>query len=371
MKKYYPIILRIGAVVLGGAFFSILQLTQTQSIMDALLIGFIYAVILYIVITVIKNFVISKLTPFTVGQQWLLKTFIYTIAISFSYLTGLLFQTIILTPIDSLKEIISDKIWQGFVALVSSPFRLQVPNDIISAELRGLIIIFFSIFFLIAMVSVVASFIEMRWQEMKQKQAIEKAELTALRAQIEPHFLFNSLNTIVSIIKKDTQKAEDLIIQLSDILNYMFENSGKETVKLESEILFSKNYISLMQARYDNKLIVKWYEDKKTGNHKVPVFVLQPILENIFRHAWHDRNEQLVIEIKVHDSEEHVTVTISDNGIGIRPEILNKIPDPDHALGNISERLFLLFAQKDLIQISSSVGSGTSVMIKIPKGKYD
>jgi signal transduction histidine kinase len=371
MKKYHPLILKFSAVILGGAFFSFLQLTQTQSVLDAVLIGFFYALMLYLVISIIQKFVTSKLSAFSAGQQWLLKTLIYTIAISFCYLAGLVFQIIIVNPIESIQDIITDKIWQGAVALVSSPFRLGVPDDLFSAEFRGLIIIFFALFFLIAIVSIVASFIEMHWQEVKQKQAIERAELTALRAQIEPHFLFNSLNTIVSIIKSDAQKAEDLLIQLSDILHYMFQNSGKAFIELEAEVLFSSNYINLMQARYGSNLVVNWHQNTKRTDQKVPVFLIQPVIENSIRHAWQNKKKKLIIDLKITEYEDQTTVTIKDNGIGIHPEALKKLPNPQHALGNISERLNLLFMGKDLLHISSIPGKGTSIKIKIPKGSHD
>jgi LytS/YehU family sensor histidine kinase len=84
----------------------------------------------------------------------------------------------------------------------------------------------------------------MRWQQNRQQQAVDKAELTALKAQIEPHFLFNSLNTIASEIKNDPDNAEQLILKLSDILRYLFDNSSRELISIEEEISFLKKYES-------------------------------------------------------------------------------------------------------------------------------
>jgi signal transduction histidine kinase len=367
VKKYQPFLLKISAVILGGVFFSFLQLAQRESIADALLIGFFYSILLYFIISLVQKHVIIKITAFTSAQKWLLKTFIYTIAISFTYLAGLLFQTFLYYPYESIQEILTDKIWQGLIAFISSPLRLEVPGNIISGEVRSMIFIFFAMIILIAIVSVIASFIELRWREMKQKQAIDKAELTALRAQIEPHFLFNSLNTIVSLIKNDAQKAEDMLIHLSDILHYMFQNSGKEIIELKSEIAFTKKYLNLMHERFDKNLKHNWSQNIESYDLKVPVFLLQPIIENALRHGWHDRKNQLKIEIELLEFEHYISIKISDDGIGIHPQVLRQLPKHDHALGNIADRLNLLYKKKNLMQISSIFEKGTTIEIKILK----
>jgi LytS/YehU family sensor histidine kinase len=322
---------------------------------------------LYFIILLVQKFVINKITTFSSAQQWLLKTFTYTIAISFTYLAGLIFQTLLFYPYETLQEILTDKIWQGLIAFISSPLRLELPTHIISGEVRSMIFIFFAMIILIGIISVIASFIELRWREMKQKQAIDKAELTALRAQIEPHFLFNSLNTIASLIKSDAQKAEDLLINLSDIMHYMFQNSGREVIELQSEILFTKKYVNLMQERFEKRLKIRWSEHIDSYDLKVLVFMLQPIIENTIRHGWHETKKQLKIEVDLFEFEKHIQVKISDDGIGIHPQVLRQLPKPDHALGNISERLNLLFKKKNLMQISSIFNKGTTVEIKIPK----
>jgi len=250
---------------------------------------------------------------------------------------------------------------------LSTGFLCLQADNIISGEIRSMIFVFLAMIILIGIVSVIASFIELRWREMKQKQAIDRAELTALRAQIEPHFLFNSLNTIASLIKSDAQKAEDMLLNLSDILHYMFQNSGKEVIELQSEIVFTRKYLHLMQERFGKRLKIQWSENITSCDLKVPVFIVQPIIENAIRHGWPENKDQLKIQVNLIEYEKLIEVKISDDGIGIHPQILSLLPKPNHALGNISERLNLLFKRKNLMQISSKFGEGTSVEIKIPK----
>ena len=367
MKKYQPLLVKISAVILGGVFFSFLQLALRDSISEAFLIGFFYAILLSLILSLVQKFVISKLSAFSPAQQWLLKTFIYAIAISFTYLAGLLFQTFLLYPYEALQKILSDKIWEGLISFLSSPLRLEVLDNIISGEVRSMIFIFFAMIILIGTISIIAGYIELRWRAIQQKQAVDQAELTALRAQIEPHFLFNSLNTIASLMKSDIQKAEEIIIYLSDILRYMFQNSGKEIIDLESEITFTKKYMNLLQERFDTNLSLKWTQNIKSYDLKVPVFILQPLIENAVRHGWDESKKQLRIEVDLNESAKQISIKLSDDGKGIHSQVLRQLPKPDHALGNIYERLFLLYKKKNLMQISSIFGKGTTVEIIIPK----
>ncbi len=189
MSKYYRLFLRIGAVILGGAFVSFVLLSKTESVPKALSIGYFYVLAVALLFAVVHKLVAAKLSPFSATQQVILRSLLYTIAISFAYLAGFVFQTVVLLPFDTVQEAVIDNLWKGFVYLVSSPFGAEASSNIISAELRTLSIPFFAMILLIGLVSIVGSFVEIRWRENKQKQAVEQAELNALRAEKERKLL--------------------------------------------------------------------------------------------------------------------------------------------------------------------------------------
>jgi len=187
-----------------------------------------------------------------------------------------------------------------------------------------------------------------------------------LKAQIEPHFLFNSLNTIASEIKNAPEKAEQLIIKLSDILRYLFDNSSLEMIRIGEEISFLKKYADLIQARFDKKIQINWHNSLQNGNTEIPVLLLQPLIENALRHGWKENNDPLTINISIEENNQGIIFIVKDNGQGIEAGRLQKLPIPGHALANIKERLHLNFEKENLLEIESKYGHGTTVSILLP-----
>jgi hypothetical protein len=171
--KVYILVMFIIAVL--GGFLSFIFLAKTELVSKALLVGYFYALTLVLVLIFVQKVVVAKLKIFNTIQQWTLRTFIYMITLSVVYLNGLLFQTIILTPRISFGKILSDKFWSSFVSFLSSPLDLQFSESIFKDEYRGILIPFFAVLILIGLISVIGSYVEMRWQQNKQKQAIDRA----------------------------------------------------------------------------------------------------------------------------------------------------------------------------------------------------
>ena len=368
-KKSNLLILQLLSIIVIGGFLSFLFLTITDSTTDALLIGYFYAIIIVVILSIVQNTVIKKLNVFNPVQQWTLRSFIYTISISTAYLIGLLFQSAILEPKGSFTEFIGEKFWASFVSFISSPLDLEIANSLFKEEYRIALIPFFAVIILIGLVSLIGSYVEMRWQQNRQQQAVNKAELTALKAQIEPHFLFNSLNTIASEIRNAPDKAEQLLIKLSDILRYLFDNSSRETIRIEEEISFLKKYTDLLQARFDKKIKIIWDNSLKNRNVEIPVLLLQPLVENSIRHGWKENGEPLIINISIEEDDPGIVFIVKDNGQGIEPGISQKLPVPGHALANIKERLYLNYNKENLLDIKSDYGQGTTVSILLPMRK--
>jgi signal transduction histidine kinase len=363
------ILFQLLSIIIIGGFLSFVFLTKTNSTVNALLIGYFYAFSIVLILAVVQKSVIKKLDVFTPAQQWILRTFIYTMSFSTAYLVGLLFQSAILEPKFSLTEFIGEEFWTSFVSFISSPLDMEIATRLFKEEYRTALIPFFAVIILIGLVSLIGSFVEMRWQQNKQQQAINKAELSALKAQIEPHFLFNSLNTIAAEINKAPDKAEQLIIKLSDILRYLFDNSSREMTTIKEEISFLKKYTDLLQARFDQKLKITWQNSLKNETTEIPVLLFQPLVENAIRHGWKQNTDPLTMTISIHETEESIVFTVRDDGQGIEPGRLQKLPVAGHALANIKERLFLNYNKENLMNIKSTYGQDTTVSIILPMRK--
>jgi len=182
------------------------------------------------------------------------------------------------------------------------------------------------------------------------KSMANKAEIKALQAQINPHFLFNALHTIASFVRINPSKARDLIIDLSTYLRYNIEK-GDELVSIESELEQVKAYVKIEQARYGDKLKVIYDVDKDI-DIKVPNLIIQPLVENSIKHGIlnGDENGVVKIDIKKYKEDDFVKVTIADDGVGIDSEIISAVYDERMkcnkiGLANVHNRLKLLYGK--------------------------
>lgn len=359
-------ILDVGVVAIIGAVITFLIFAKTTDFSSAVLIGFFYALAGVGIFRLITRLAAGKLTVFNPLQQWVLKGTLYTIGMSVAVLIGIVFQTILMVPADILIKMATDQLWSGLVYVLSLPFAPDKADQGLDANLRSIMITFFTVLMLIGLVSLVISLIEIRWREERQKRAVEQAELTALRAQIQPHFLFNTLNTIAALIKADPDRAESLLVQLSDMLRYLFRHSGSQTVPLKDELAFTHRFVTLLQARFGHSLEVDWQVNLARDHYPVPFLVFQPIIENAVQHGRPTPGTPLRIRIDIQQKGSLIALAVADDGRGIAPEKLKRLPAAGHALANISERLYLQFRQHNLMIIDSRPGTGTTVTINIP-----
>jgi two-component system LytT family sensor kinase/two-component system sensor histidine kinase LytS len=198
---------------------------------------------------------------------------------------------------------------------------------------------------------------------LKLKEENKIAELKALKAQIEPHFLFNALNVIGAYCRTDGDKAKELILNLSNYFRSTLEIEGDFST-LERELVLIKAYVTIEEARFLNRLEVKFEIDENLLNMKFPILLLQPIVENSIKHGILKKIDGGIVSIKIEDKEIEVFVKISDNGVGF--ENAEKSQSTGIGIININNRLKLLYGEKYKLDILSS-NSGSSVSFFIPK----
>ncbi|MTI95545.1 MAG: response regulator [Firmicutes bacterium] len=203
------------------------------------------------------------------------------------------------------------------------------------------------------------------------KQSVEKAkasELAFLQAQIKPHFLFNALNTFVSISLYDIDEARRLITEFSNYLRRSFAfNNYSQLVPLKNEIELVRTYLEIEKARFEERIEVVYHLPDNL-EVKVPMLMLQPVVENALNHGILPKTEGGRIEIQITESNDAYRFKVKDNGVGIDSEKITSILRHEHTgrvgLSNINNRLLRLYGKG--LQISSTPGKGTEIWWCIP-----
>lgn len=197
------------------------------------------------------------------------------------------------------------------------------------------------------------------------------AELKALRAQINPHFLFNALNTIVSLCRTSPEEARNLIIQLSDFFRRSLK-TPRDFVTLREELEHVDSYLTLEKARFGQRLTIFKNIDEEALNIQIPTFTLQPLVENAVKHGLLAKEQGGTVSISAQRDGDIVHIEISDDGQGISKPLLTQVlvngfgTGAGVGLSNVNERLKNIYGPKHLLDIESTEGEGTTVRLSIP-----
>lgn len=199
------------------------------------------------------------------------------------------------------------------------------------------------------------------------KKEAEKAELKALQAKINPHFLFNALNTIASTTRKDPKKARDLIISLSGYMRYNLELND-EVIDIYKELQQVMDYVKIEEARFGSRLRVEY--DIDDIQLKVPSLLIQPLVENAIHHGILETKGPGVVTIAVKNSQEKIRISVKDTGAGIDPEVIenlyhDRVPSNKIGLYNVHQRVKLIYGNGLVVR---RLNPGTEVYFDIRKG---
>jgi two-component system, LytTR family, sensor histidine kinase LytS len=216
----------------------------------------------------------------------------------------------------------------------------------------------------------------------RQTRLLKDAEIKALQAQIHPHFLFNSINTISALCRTDADKARKLLLELSSFFRGNLQGARQMLLPLEKELGNVRAYLSLEQTRFPNKYFVDFQIEPGLEELLIPPFTLQPLVENAIHYGFPRSKSEGRITIRIFLENNQLQIIVADNGKGIprdRIEVLGKqIVDSKKGNGtaifNINERLKGIYNGQAYLTIKSQVDHGTTVTISIPpdyKGVFD
>lgn len=206
------------------------------------------------------------------------------------------------------------------------------------------------------------------------------SEMKRLEAQFNPHFLYNTLETIRSATMFDTEAVDGLILKLTSILRYSMDNSITQVYFID-DLEIIQEYLDIQNYRYKDRLKVTFDIQKECENQIIPRMMIEPLLENSIKNGF-KQQETLCIDVKAYIENETMIVCVKDNGSGISPEKLDAIrlnlqADQNqmhhHGLYNLNRQLNLMYGLGSAIEIESKLNEGTIVTIKIKlkKGNHD
>jgi two-component system, LytTR family, sensor kinase len=201
----------------------------------------------------------------------------------------------------------------------------------------------------------------------QNQQLLLKARMDALTSQINPHFLFNTLNTVSSLIRFDPDMARGVVLKLSNILRRLLRKH-ETFVPLREEIDFIDDYLDIEVIRFGrDKLQIFKEIDEDTLDAFIPSMLLQPIIENAIKHGLAPRLEGGQIHLRAHLRDGRLAIEIDDNGLGMPPERLLEVYGGGIGISNVHERLRLLYGDQFMMDIRSREGEGTQIRIEIPE----
>lgn len=232
------------------------------------------------------------------------------------------------------------------------------------------------VWFIIALIIFGLAYSISSYKELKERDIAEerlksltaKAELKALKAQINPHFLFNTLNMITNLISINPQKAEETTQKLADIFRYTLSSSNKEFVTLKEELNFIDSFLEISKARFGDKLKVEKYVEPDVMETSVPALILQPIVENAIKHGMGVEDDTIRIDIIAYRKKDIVKIEIKDQGRGIPTWMIDKLYEKGTGLRNVNDRLRRIYGSQHGLEIKENTPKGTVVILKIPQG---
>lgn len=202
---------------------------------------------------------------------------------------------------------------------------------------------------------------ESKINEAELQRQLAQANLHALKMQLHPHFLFNTLHAVSTLMQDDIKAARKMLAKLSDLLRTTLDNIGIQEVEFGKELEFLKSYLAIEKIRFQDRLKIIYKIDPATMSAKVPNLILQPLVENSIKHGISDKVEGGEITISSRKDNDLLILKVSDDGINYRKEIKEGI-----GLSNTRARLTQLYNKEFSMEISSNTDKGFTVTLIFP-----
>jgi two-component system, LytTR family, sensor kinase len=191
---------------------------------------------------------------------------------------------------------------------------------------------------------------------------LSEAQLRVLKAQLQPHFLFNTLNGVASLIHTAPKTADFIVVQLADLLRASLDHEGTREIPLADELALLDKYLAIMKARFGERVTIVRDIDPAALRTLVPQLLLQPLAENAFEHGIGQRGGSGMIAIRAHIAGSLLRLEISDDGAGLS----GAAPEEGVGLGNSRQRLARLYGERQSITLAPRPEGGATVVVELP-----
>ncbi|MEO8147199.1 MAG: histidine kinase [Bacteroidia bacterium] len=201
---------------------------------------------------------------------------------------------------------------------------------------------------------------EQELQLSKLNELKTQADLKTLQARINPHFLYNSLNSIASLIHDDADKAEEMTIKLSQLFRYTINTQDANWVTVKEELEIVRTYLDIERVRFGNRIIFNVDADASIMNEMIPRFLLQPLVENALKHGLKNKSDNGKLSVSVKDKNDYIELSIHDNGIPFPAEMAI-----GYGLQSTYDKLNLLYKENYKVKINND--GDKNILIELPK----
>jgi len=227
-------------------------------------------------------------------------------------------------------------------------------------------LIYFAMVFIIYTYYFVNQVKEEEERRRKLETQLVNTRMKMLTSQLQPHFLFNTLNDISSLIEIDSKSARDTIADLSYFLREILYNNDEKFISLEKELQVLEYYLNIVKMRFSDHLIIEENIDLTLMPCKIPAIILQPIIENSIKYGYSYDHAKLTIKISVYTEKDFIVFKIENNG-KLLTENLSTLIIKGVGLSNLNERLLSLYENKHILSMKNKPdGSGVETLIKLP-----
>ena len=193
---------------------------------------------------------------------------------------------------------------------------------------------------------------------------LNAAQLRALQAQLQPHFLFNTLNGIATLVRRNPAAAEEMITSLSELLRLALHQSDRQEIQLRDELDFLNRYLEIQQMRFGDRLTVERAIDPAASDCAVPALLLQPLVENAIRHGIEPATQPGTVEVSAHRQGDRLELVVADNGVGLG--MGRSSSGSGVGLKNVRERLATLYPGQHEFEFGTRPEGGVLVRITLP-----
>lgn len=190
---------------------------------------------------------------------------------------------------------------------------------------------------------------------------LSDARLALLQRQLHPHFLFNALQAISTLLHRDPATADRLLVRLSDLLRAMLDDASGQTLSLRTELGLTRKYLDIEQVRFGDRLRVEWRVDESLLEAQVPSLIVLPLVENAIRHGLSPKVGPGCLTIAAQSEGSRLLLTVADDGLGAAHPLR-----PGLGVGNTRERLGALYGERAGLSIDTAPGAGFRARVELP-----